>query len=171
MGRKENKLNMRGQKVRGQKRKLKKLLKNIEDITPLFDFVDEYEHFHIPCGWWISELKTSSKIKTEFCKKWLEKTQEIISSKPDNRKFCKVVASIVSPCFWNSQITIFYDEEYYNTFFDRSGPYQIWTPIESRSFAESRGISSELKENGYVEILNDDEDIFKCEIWLYGEIS
>lgn len=97
---------MRNSKVRGQKRRLNSLLNNIDKIQPSFDYIGEYEHFHVPCGWWISEPKTSSGVKTEFCKKWLKKTQEIINSKPKNNKFCRVVADITSPCFWNSQISV-----------------------------------------------------------------
>lgn len=112
---------MKYKKVRGQKRRIKSLLKNIEDITPLFNFTGKCEHFHVPCGRWISEPKTSSKVKTEFCRKWAAKTHEIIADKPNNHKFCKVVACITSPCFWDSQIIIFYDENYFNEFFDRKG--------------------------------------------------
>ena len=61
---------MRNSKVRGQKRRLNSLLNNIDKIQPSFDYIGEYEHFHVPCGWWISEPKTSSGVKTEFCKKW-----------------------------------------------------------------------------------------------------
>ena len=101
---------MKNPKTRGQKRKLNRLLNDINKI-------------HVPCGWWLSEPKTSSTVKTEFCKKWLDKTREIINSKPQNDKFCRIPADITSPYFWNSQIIIFYDENYYNNFFNRTGPY------------------------------------------------
>ncbi len=63
-----------------------------------------------------SKPKTSGKIKTAFCKKWLEKTEEIIGNKPKDLPFCKVVAAITYPDVRESQIIIFYDEEYYNSF-------------------------------------------------------
>lgn len=157
-------------KVRGQSRRLKRLLKNIENMEPSFDYADKYEHFHVPCGPWLSRFKTSGKVKTEFCRKWLEKTQEIIASKPSGERFCKVVAEIAYPCFWDSQIIIFYDFQYYQNFFDRKGPYQIWTPISSKSFLRSRGIKSELKEMGFTEILNEEDEIYKSQLWFYGEI-
>lgn len=161
---------MKNPKTRGQKRKLNRLLNDINKIQPLFDYAGEYEHYHVPCGWWISEPKTSSTVKTEFCKKWLDRTQEIINFKPQNDKFCRIVADITNPNFWSSQIIIFYDENYYNNFFNRTGPYQTWTLIEERSFMKSRGIKSGLKEKGYVEVLNDEDGSYKCEIWFYGEI-
>ena len=56
--------------------------KNANDL-PFKDTEDSYEHFHVPCGPWLSKPKTSGKIKTAFCKKWLEKTEEIIGNKPN----------------------------------------------------------------------------------------
>lgn len=157
-------------KVRGQRRRLKSLLKNIENIQPSFNYAEEYEHFHLPCGWWISEPKTYSKVKTAFCRKWLEKTEEMIASKPNDDRFCRVVADITSPCFWNSQIIIFYDETYFNDFFNRPGPYQTWTLIENKSFMKERGLKSALKEKGYAEVLDDEDGTYTCEIWFYGEV-
>ncbi len=72
-------------KSRGQKRKFKILLGWIDQIEPFKDkkepFKDtdkDFEHFHVPCGPWLAKPKTSGKIKTDFCKIWLEKTEELI---------------------------------------------------------------------------------------------
>ncbi|RHS51998.1 DUF3916 domain-containing protein [Clostridium sp. AM46-21] len=109
-------------------------------------------------------------MKTAFCKKWLEKTEEIIGNKPKDLPFCKVVAAITYPDVRESQIIIFYDEEYYNSFWDRKGPYQIWTRVDDkRSFAKERGIMTKLPEIGYIEELNDEDYYTKSNIWFYGE--
>lgn len=165
-------------KSRGQQKKFKRLLSWLDKIEPfkntndlLFkDVEDKFEHFHVPCGPWLSKPKTSGKIKTAFCKKWLEKTEEIIGNKPKDLPFCKVVAAITYPDVRESQIIIFYDEEYYNSFWDRKGPYQIWTRVDDkRSFAKERGIMTELPEIGYLEELNDEDYCAKSHIWFYGE--
>lgn len=165
-------------KSRGQKRKYKTLLKWMDKMEPFKkvndlsfkDTEDEYEHFHVPCGPWLSKPKTSGKIKTAFCKKWLEKTEEFINNKPKDLPFCKVVAAITYPDVRNSQIIIFYDEEYYNSFWNRKGPYQIWTLMDKKySFAKERGIVTELPEIGYIEELNDEDYHTKTHIWFYGE--
>lgn len=161
---------MKNKRVRGQKRKLNSLLKRIDDISPRYNDAECYEHFHVPCDGWISNPKANGKVKTEFCKKWLNKTEEIIEGKPQGLRFCRVVANIVDPYFGDSQIIIFYDEGYYNTFFDRQGPYQIWTKLDNnKSFVKRRGISTGLNETGYHETLNEDGYTAMCEIWFYGE--
>lgn len=165
-------------KSRGQQRKFKRLLrwmdkmepfKNANDL-PFKDVEDKFEHFHVPCGPWLAKPKTSGKIKTAFCKKWIEKTEEFIDKKPKDLPFCKVVAAITYPNVRESQIIIFYDEEYYNSFWDRKGPYQVWTLMDGkRSFAKERGIVTELREIGYIEELNDEDYYAKSYIWFYGE--
>lgn len=165
-------------KSRGQQRKFKRLLswmdkidpfKNANDL-PFKDTEDSYEHFHVPCGPWLSKPKTSGKIKTAFCKEWIEKTEEIIGNKPKDLPFCKVVAAITYPDVRESQIIIFYDEEYYNSFWDRKGPYQIWIPIKNEnSFSKEREIVTKLPEIGYIEELHDEDYYAKSYIWFYGE--
>ena len=165
-------------KSRGQQRRYKRLLswmdkmvpfENANDL-PFKDVEDKFEHFHVPCGPWLSKPKTYGKIKTAFCKKWIEKTEEFIKNKPKNFSFCKVVAAITYPNVRESQIIIFYDEEYYNCFWARKGPYQIWTQVDDkRSFVKERGIVTELPEIGYIEELNDEDYQTKSYIWFYGE--
>ncbi len=125
---------------------------------------------YVPCGPWLAKPKTSSKIKTAFCKKWIEKAEEFINKKPKDLPFCKVVAAITYPDVCESQIIIFYDEEYYNSFWNRKGPYQVWAPIENEhSFAKERGIVTKLPEIGYIEEHNDEDYYAKSYIWFYGE--
>jgi hypothetical protein len=103
-------------KSRGQRRKFKRLLENIAEIEPYQD-IDEinewgFEHFHVPGSVWLDMPKTSSKIKTLFCKAWIRKTEEILKAKPDGLKFCKVVCFLCIPDLFCSQIIIFYGRKY-----------------------------------------------------------
>lgn len=158
-------------KVRGQRKKLNRLLNNIESIVPYKNTDCIYEHFHVPDGPWIESTKTSGKIKTIFAKKWLEKGLQIYNNKPDDLTFCKVVVLVEEPFFWGSQIIIFYDKYYYDNFFDRKGSYQIWTPIEKGlSFLSQRNIDCPLKEKGYEEVIYD-EEIVRSKLWFYGDVK
>lgn len=159
-------------KQRGQNRKLKSLLKNIKDIKPFEDTTVKYEHFHVPCGRFISSLQTNGKIKTAFCRAWLEKTAEIAKKKPTDLHFCKVVAMIDATDFWNSQIIIFYDKSYYDSFWIRNSSEQTWLSgkNDKLSFAQGRNIETQLKEQGYVEIISEPDFYKRSELWFYGDI-
>lgn len=162
----------RKKKQRGQSRKLKAMFRYIDDFQPFVRTDNTFEHFHVPSGIWINSPKTSGKLKTEFCRKWLAKTEEFISQKPEDIPFCKVAAAICVPYFQSSQIIIFYDADYFNSFWERTGAYQIWTPMEAkRSFCRERNISTALKEKGFHEKITEDEDsVFEDDLWFYGEI-
>lgn len=160
-------------KQRGQKRKLNLLLNNIEQIVPFQDTCARYEHFHVPCGTFIQSPKTSGKVKTAFCRAWLAKTAEIMAQKPQGISFCKVVSMIDVPHLWESQIIIFYDRAYYDSFWNRDSAEQTWIPIKSQhlSLAKGRGIESKLAEKGYVETICEDDFSQKSVLWFYGDIA
>ena len=73
---------------------------------------------------------------------------------------------------WKSQIIIFYDEEYYNSFWSRTSGEQIWNPIENpeKSFLQERQIELSLKEKGYLEIINDIDYSYRTTLWFYGDV-
>ena len=163
---------MKQKTQRGQKRKLNALLANINQIQPFQNTDCQYEHFHVPCSQFISSPKTYGKIKTQFCRAWLDKTAEVIERKPDYLSFCKVVALIDEFDLWESQIIIFYDKNYYNSFWSRTSGEQTWEPIENqgRSFIQERHIESTLKEKCYLETIDDFEYFHKTILWFYGDI-
>ena len=163
---------MKYKKQRGQERKLKSLIKNIQDIVPFEDTSLPFEHFHVPCGPFISSPKTSSKIKTAFCKAWIKKTESIIKQKPSDLPFCKAVALIDSTELWDSQIIIFYSEDHYRSFWDRNTPEQLWTLIDNteKSFAKEHNIKTELNEICYSETITEDDLNKTSTLWFYEEI-
>ena len=143
---------MRYKKQRGQKRKLKALLYNINQICPFQNTDCQYEHFHVPSGQFISSPKTRGKIKTAFCKAWLDKTAEIIEQKPCGLSFCPIQTQFdgSKPILLSF---IFYDENYYDSFWSRDSVEQTWVPIvkQGMSFIQCRHIDTSLKEKGYYE--------------------
>lgn len=159
-------------KQRGQHRELKALFANIDKFTPFNNSEEDYKHFHVPGGMFIEHAKTYSKIKTAFCKKWIETTEKMIVQKPEMLHFCKIVAVISVPHFWSSQIIIFYDESYYKSFWNRDTEYQMWLPItnKKRSFVKERNISTLLCEYGYHEKIQDEDELYEEDLWFYGEL-
>ena len=162
---------MKYKKQRGQKRRLRALLRNIDRFSPFADTDVRYEHFSVPSGPFISSPKTSGKIKTAFCKAWLAKTAQIIAQKPADLSFCRVVALLHEPDFWQSQIIVVYDRSYYDSFWIRDGEVQRWIPIDGgRSPVKERHIETDLPEKGYLEILTDGDSVRKSALWFYGEV-
>ena len=159
-------------KTRGQRRKLNALLNNIDGLVPFHNTDGDYEHFHVPGDMFIQCFKTSGKVKTAFCQKWLEKTRQFISQKPDNLPFCNVVAMIDVPNYWNSQIIIFYSPSYYDTFWDRNDSLQVWEVLDckAQSFVRARNIETTLSEKGYIETMNVDGNYTKSMLWFYGDL-
>ena len=164
---------MKYKKQRGQKRRLKTVLNSINQIHPFQNIDYKCEHFHVPCGRFISSPKTSGKIKTALIKVWLAKTAEILKKKPESISFCKVVSVIDEFDLWNSQIIIFYDENYYDSFWIRNSIEQTWTSIveQGLSFIKERHIESNLKEKGYFETITDTDFTRKTTLWFYGDIK
>ena len=94
-------------KVRGQRRKLRKLLRDIDGMTPFESESNRlYEHFHVPSGTWLNSPSTAGTVKTAFCKAWLEQCQRFIQAKPTNLSFCRVVAVLCEPLLGESQIVM-----------------------------------------------------------------
>lgn len=164
---------MKHKKQRGQKRKLKALLDNINQFSPFQETTDKYEKFLVPSDRFISSPKTYGKVKTAFCKAWLKKTAEIMEQKPEDLPFCKVVAVINAFDLWESQIIIFYDKDYYDCFWLRDSIEQTWKPIDEQrglSFHKAHHIKTNLKEKGYFETIVDSDFIKKGILWFYGDI-
>lgn len=158
-------------KQRGQKRKLNQLLKRINQFSLESNTDDTYEHFHVPCASsFIDSPKTRRKIKRKFCQIWLDKTQYFINSKPSNMEFCKVVCVISPNSLWNSQIIIFYDEQYYNSFWNRDNEYQSWIKITNKSYKDNYMLNTSMNELGFVETINDEDYSYIGELWFYGEV-
>lgn len=160
-------------KQRGQWRKLNTLIKNIDAFVPFKWTNESYEHFHVSSSPFISQLKTSGKVKTAFCEKWLETAEKFIEQKPAELPFCKVVCVIDAYDLWSSQIIIFYSKDYYDSFWDRQGPEQKWECIDDKSisFVKSRSIKTNLMEKGYYETICEDDFCRKSILWFYGELE
>ena len=162
--------------LRGQKRRLNVLLKRIEEIKPYQRIENTqkrgFEHFHVPSTVWIEQPKTSSKIKTAFCKAWIKKTEEIFKAKPEGIEFCRVVCVLSIPNLWDSQIIIFYDKKYYDSFWNRHGGWQDWSRLENGlSLKEERNIVTDLKETGFIETITDEDRTSTSYLWFYGEVN
>ncbi len=162
---------MNRSKIRGQQRKLNKLLEYTEKIKAYEHTDISCESFSVPSSPFIQSQKTAGRIKTQFAEAWLLKAQEVLLQKPKNLPFCKVVAILDEPDFWNSKIIVFYDETYYNTFWKRDGAGQKWCIIREngKSFLKQRNVTVNLPEISISELIDDGGTVKKSTLWVYGE--
>jgi hypothetical protein len=83
------------------------------------------------------------------------------------------VAIIDLPSLWNSQIVVFFDEEYFNNFFIRDSTEQNWRTIpDIRDFLQewNLDIPLDLSIRGYYEKIHDEDYNYEGEIWAVGEL-
>ena len=154
-------------KQRGVYRRLDAIFNKIDLFEPVKKN-NIYEEFVVPSNNFLN--KSSNKIKRKFIIKWLEITERFIKSK-DNKTFCRVVCMIETKEINNSRIILFYDEEYYNSFWKREDSYQTWKKLDLKHSLKKRfDIQINLKEIGFKETLNDDDFKYETELWFYGEI-
>lgn len=157
-------------KIRGLKRKHILLKKRISQMCAFFPNEEEkYWHMSMPCSDLILDYpKVRRKYKINIVRFLIDQTEHLNSIKPTNR-FAKTVCCLPIEHLWNAQIIIFFDEDYYETFFNRKGEYQKWTEIDIKNSIKKHGfVFNDLsKFRGYHEVINDDEDLFEQDIWFF----
>lgn len=86
----------------------------------------------------------------------------------------KVFASIDFPGMFASRVTIVWDQDYYDNFFERTGPYQTWEPLaDEPSLVKRWGLDGHnLCELCFKEKLVDagQELEFEGKIYFFGDV-
>ena len=159
-------------KHRWYRRECRRLIKFINSIKP--NYVPEPPLEFDECIKIYANLffKPKGKHRKDLMAALLKKTEEIIAGKPNNLRFCRVILAVYENNIAWSQIIIFFDEEEYNRFWDRTNvQVQKWTKIDEPSFAKSLGLNTDLSEICYWEEVQNDEENFKQKIRFYGEVQ
>ncbi len=165
-------------KVRGGKRKSRIMVREIEKLTENFPELDlnrGYWHMHLPVSQvFIDSKNTPSHIRTLCIKTLINRAIFLSNMKPKVRTKIRVVACIELPQLWDSQIIIFFGDEYFENFFNRDDDYQKWSLIDTnRSLLKVYDlcIPNDFIERGYIEEIFDDDFKSKSEIWFIGELE
>ncbi len=130
---------------------------------------------HLPVDQgFIDSLKTPYQVRRQCVQTLIDRCEHLQRLKPTSDAPVRVVASISLPYLWNSQIIVFFGQQYFGTFFDRNSEDQSWTPLpESRSFVREWDLAmpASFQEKGYHERIRYDEDyIHESELWFIGEL-
>ncbi len=93
--------------------------RRIDNLTENFSIDnDRYWHMHLPVSQaFIDSPKTPHAIKRDCIQLLIDRVEHLISIRPPSNRNNKVLAAIDLPDLFGSQIIIFYDEEYYKSFF------------------------------------------------------
>ncbi|OCA85077.1 DUF3916 domain-containing protein [Pseudobacillus wudalianchiensis] len=169
---------MSDKKIRGLKRKTKKMIERIEQETETFpsEFYNGYWHLHIPAAQsFISSSKIPLSIKRACMQTLLDRTEHLIKIKPQYNEKLRVVAAIDLPDLWNSQIIVFTGDRHFKGFFDRDDGEQRWTPLSKKRDIEkewSLSIPAGVETLGIREDLTEEDgEKFESEIWFVGELK
>jgi len=169
---------MRDKKVRGLKRKLRNMVKRINEETNDFplDFYNGYWHLHLPdAQGFIDSHKTPCGIKRLCVQTLLERTKHLIEFKPTTHEKYRVVLYISNEGLFYSQIIVFAGDTYFKGFFNRNDEFQKWIPLSKEKSFESEwriNIPKDMNVIGFKEeITYEDGEIYNKELWFIGEIE
>jgi len=165
-------MSMEHKKQRWYKREVKRVVRTIDNFYSVFNplinqpFCDEY--FKIYANLF---FKPKGKDRREIFQRLIRKTEEMLISKPEDIGFCKIILAVYEENFAHSQILIFYENSYYNTFWDREDiQYQKWSKVNKGSLIAKLNIMTNLTEVGYLKEVSDEVGYRKQKIWFFGDV-
>ena len=162
-------------KVRGQKRQfldLENKLKKLGTFFPEDYYVhDKYYHFHFPCNQGLLDsLQSTKKIRRNALQLLINSAVDLINVRPVERKNYKIVCALTFPYVWDSQVIIFYDENYYKDFLNIKGKCQKWDE-ENELKKYGLSIPEEFSDELCIEEIDDQEDDLQMTTYYIGEIT
>ncbi len=178
----ERKLSLRDyrrRKVRGARRKCDGMIQAIRDATVVFPEEHApgwgYWHMHLPVDQaFIDSQKTPHWVRRQCMQCLIDGAERLRGLKPKSDDTIRVVASISLPLLWDSEIIVYFSQEYFDKVFSFEPEWQTWTPLrESRSLSREwhLTIPHGFQERGYHLRVRDEELSYDGDEWLIGELD
>ena len=161
---------MRHRKVRGLKRKLSRLQRNLQENHHDFptEFHNGYWYAKIPVGQtFLVDIQHNAQIKQAIIHILLDEAKRLVELRVDERM--RVVVLIDLPTLWNSELLVFQDEEVLQTFMRRDSSHQKWIPIPHEKMSLNKWVirsDRDIRVYGFEELLFDEEDEGR-EWWMF----
>jgi len=165
--------------VRGAKRRLRALDRwadSFEGYFPVEDADEKYWHWKLPVlDRLVKPPTTTKEIQSHCAKAILRAVIHLSNAKPPQFKSAIVTALITYPEMFGSELCIFFDSDYFESFYDRDNDWQSVKPMKSGSLAKHLGfeVPDTFIEVGYIHQAKDDWEgetkVFKEEWWSYRE--
>lgn len=118
--------------------------------------------------------QVTEEVRRLFVEYLLEVGEALRARKPSGPDVIRVVTTVSLPRLFDASITVFFGDEYYSSFFERTGPEQFWDALpRHRSLLSEWGISLQVPchERGYREYISDEDYTHEGEIWCFGDIE
>lgn len=167
-------------KIRGTRRKMAAFLARLRSETERFPKEDRpgcgYWHLHMPVSKaFVDSASTPLSIRRTFIQAVLDAASRLRDLKPIyGGQNVRIVASINLPCLFDSQITIFFDDDYYSTFFTRQSAEQRWSTLPAErdlQREQSLNIPEGFQQKGFRESISDEDYSSEGEVWFFGEFA
>ena len=164
-------------KVRGIKRRLRAIDKwsdSFEGYFPSEHSSERYWNWKLPVlDRLVAPPITTNEIQAHCAKAILKAVEHLSTAKPEQYKNSIVTALITYPDMFGSEICVFFDKEYYESFFKRNSEWESLISIEGNSLSESLGfkLPESFTETGFVfstkEEWEGEVTTFEQEWWSY----
>ena len=143
-------------KVRGIKRRLRAIdiwAHSFEGYFPSEHSSERYWNWKIPVlDRLVAPPITTTEIQAHCANALLKAVKHLSTAKPEQYKNAIVTALITYPDMFGSEICVFFDNEYYESFFKRNSEWESLMPIKCKSLSESLGyqLPKLFTETGFV---------------------
>jgi hypothetical protein len=166
-------------KIRGLRRRYKTFVNDLTDLTKTMPIPNDYGlgywHLHLPFSQeCIDSKNTPNKFRRDIMQKLIVRVEHLINIKTKEQSDYCIYAIISLPNLFDSQILVIPDKSWFGGFFERNSAEQKWIPLDSeRNLIKEWNLvlSSDLKVQGFKEIISDDEFNYEGEIWFIGELN
>lgn len=155
-------INRPKEKVRGVKRRLRNLDKwadSFEGYFPSEHASERYWNWKLPVlDRLVGPPATSSEIQAHCAQAILRAATHLLEARPKEYSHAVVSALITHPQMFGSEICIFFDEDYFESFYNRNNEWQTLTPINDKDIAKtlSFDVPYPFVQSGYVYRIKDE---------------
>lgn len=165
------------EKLRGLKRRLRALDKWADSFQGYFpaEYADEkYWNWKLPVlDRLVGPPTTNIEIQTHCAKAIMRATDHLLEARPSECKHAIISALITYPHMFGSEICIFFDTDYFESFFQRNSEWQSLTPLKTKELSKSLkfNLPNGFIQTGYIHKTKDEWEgkitTFKEEWWSY----
>lgn len=166
-------------RVRGLRRKCGAMIDKIDAIANEIPTEHRkgcgYWHAHLPVAQaFIDSPRTPGSVRRLCVQSIVEAADRLRSRQQARTIQCRVVAAVELPGLFNSQIIVFFGDDYFSSFFQRDTPEQRWTPLEPRrSLARewTLKVPGGFVERGFEEVIAEEDYQHRGELWFFGDVE